>query len=190
MAIILASASPRRLELLRQVGCCCRVIPSGVTEVAAARPASPVAIAVGNAVAKVRQVAARVAATDVVIGADTVVVLDGEVFGKPVDDADAVRMLTALAGRAHTVITGVAVRRGETELTDYAETRVIFRSLTAAEIQRYVATGEPRDKAGAYAVQGRGALLISAIHGCYSNVVGLPLAKTAALLAQVGVHLL
>lgn len=190
MSLILASASPRRRDLLYQVGCRCRVVPSEAAEMVAHGAVSPAALAVNNALAKARRVAARAAANDVVIGADTVVVLDDTILGKPVDDADAVRMLTSLAGREHSVVTGVAVIKGRLELTDHVVTRVLFRPLSRQEIVRYVATGEPRDKAGAYAIQGRGALLVEAITGSYSNVVGLPLTQTAALLAQVGVHLL
>lgn len=190
MSLILASASPRRRDLLRQVGCQCDVVPSGAVEMTADGAATPAALVVGNALAKARWVASRVAADDVVLGADTVVVLDDVILGKPADDADAVRMLTSLAAREHTVVTGVAVIKGRTVLTDHAVTRVRFRPVSRREIMRYVATGEPHDKAGAYAIQGRGALLVDAITGSYSNVVGLPLSQTAVLLAQVGVQLL
>lgn len=190
MALILASASPRRQELLRQAGCEFTVIVSDVVEDnEAAMP--PAELAVAQARAKALDVAARVLPEDVVIGADTVVVLEDCVFGKPRDEADARRMLAALSGRVHEVITGVAAaRRGEV-LTAHAVTKVRFRRLSPAAIERYLATGEPMDKAGAYAIQGLGALLVDGIAGCYANVVGLPLTTLDRLLRRlVGAGLL
>ena len=111
------------------------------------------------------------------IAADTVVVLDGQILGKPTDAADAVRMLTKLSGRTHKVLTGVAVSFQGRQLAEVCGTEVIFRTLTAAEIADYVATGEPLDKAGAYGIQGRGAVFVEKINGCYNNVVGLPLTR-------------
>ena len=118
------------------------------------------------------------------------VVLDGDIFGKPCDADDAIRMLKRLSGRTHQVLTAVAVRHRDTTEVDVCVSRVTLRRLAAAEIERYAATGEPLDKAGAYAVQGRAAAFVSRIEGSYSGVVGLPLCETATLLARVGVHVL
>jgi len=118
-----------------------------------------------------------------VLGADTVVTLDDRVLGKPADEAEARRMLRELSGRRHWVHTGVSLAlAGETLQSDVATTEVFFRPLSSEEVDAYVATGEPLDKAGAYAIQGRGALLVEGISGCYSNVVGLPLGRTRELL--------
>jgi septum formation protein len=123
----------------------------------------------------------------IVIGADTVVHLDGEVLGKPADQADAARMLRLLAGRTHQVYTGVSLVCSDgRQLEDWAETQVQMRPLSAAQIARYLASGEPADKAGAYGIQGGGALLIERIEGCYYNVVGLPLALLCMLLEKAG----
>jgi septum formation protein len=125
----------------------------------------------------------------IVLGADTMVVLGGQVLGKPADDADAMRMLRHLSGREHRVVTGIAVvdaRSGSVRSSSVTST-VRFRTLSDGEIGRYVATGEPRGKAGAYAIQGIGAGLISALEGCFTNVVGLPLCETARLLRAAGV---
>ena len=121
-----------------------------------------------------------------VVGADTEVVLDGEVFGKPRDATDAARMLRRLSGRTHQVLTAVAVRYRDVTEVDLAASKVTLRRLAAAEIDRYAATGEPLDKAGGYAMQGRAAAFIARIEGSYSGIVGLPLCETATLLARVG----
>jgi septum formation protein len=190
MSLILASASPRREELLRQVGCAFTVMASEAEE-ENDRQLPPAALAVDHALAKARDVALRVSPGDAVVGADTIVVLDGQVYGKPRDVAEARRMLAALAGREHQVITGVAVVKDDAAWTDFAVTAVRFRALTPKEIERYLAGGEPLGKAGAYAIQGEGALLVEGITGCYSNVVGLPLVTLDKLLRRaVGVGLL
>jgi len=119
---------------------------------------------------------------EIVLGADTTVVIDGEMLGKPADAADARRMLAALAGHTHEVLTGVALRRGETLVRDWATTRVRFAPMSASEIDSYVASGEPMDKAGAYAIQGLASKFIERIEGCYFNVVGLPVALVYRLL--------
>lgn len=141
-----------------------------------------------NALAKARTVAARHGGEDVVVlGADTIVVLDGEVLGKPVDAAAAAVMLRRLSGRTHVVVTAYAVvdvRSGD-EVVRSVETAVTFRSLADAEIDAYVATGEPLDKAGAYGIQGRGAVLVERIDGDYFTVVGLPLADLAVVLRNI-----
>lgn len=189
MAIILASASPRRRQLLEQIGCAFTIMASDFIEDNTLElPAAE--LAVMQAKAKALAVAEKANAGDIVIGADTIVVLDGQVFGKPVDKEDACRMLTSLSGREHQVITGLAVVQGNQVVTDYSTTAVQFRTLSATEIERYIATGEPEDKAGAYAIQGVGALLVENICGCYTNIVGLPLVTLARLMSEVGVVLL
>jgi len=188
--IILASASPRRQELLQQIGCTFKVVTSSVAEDHDPN-LSPAELALSLAAAKALDVAKKTATDDVVIGADTIVVMDGQVYGKPADAADARRMLSELAGRRHQVITGIAVVAAGKVWTDFAVTAVKFRELTRDEIERYVASGESRDKAGGYAIQGIGALLVEGITGCYANVVGLPLVTLDKLLRQaLGVSLL
>jgi len=178
--IILASASPRRAELLRAAGIEFDILPADVDETAhpGERPEGYVR---RLAEEKARIVAAR-ARNYPVLAADTTVVVDGEMLAKPADDDDARRMLRALSGRAHEVITGVALlHRGRLE-TGVESTRVEFAAMKQAEIDWYVATGEPRDKAGAYAIQGYASRFITRIDGSYSNVVGLPIALVYQLL--------
>lgn len=190
--LILASASPRRRELLARL---CRdftVVPSGIEE-DLENGATPVAVA-RLAEAKARAVALRFG-EGVVLGADTVVVVDGEALGKPASAAEARRMLERLRGRLHEVITGIAVVEAGTPRAGaerrVASTAVLSRVLMArysdTDIDAYVASGEPFNKAGAYAIQGRGGALVAAVVGSYSNVVGLPLGATARLLAGFGV---
>ena len=185
--LILASASPRRRELLRRLGVEFEVVPSDIDEILEGSPSGETVAAL--ALGKARAVAARV--TDgVVLGADTVVVIDGVALGKPVDAEDARAMLRRLRGRGHDVITGVAVVEagtGRAETTAVV-TRVVMAEVGDDVIEAYVGTGEPLDKAGAYAIQGRGAALVGGFVGSYSNVVGLPLAATARLLRGFGVE--
>jgi len=187
--IILASASPRREQLLRQVGCDFRVIPSMAEENnEAALP--PSELVREHARAKAQDVAHGVSPNDIVIGADTIVVLDGRVYGKPGDETQACKMLGELSGKVHSVWSGIAVVGNGICITDAVETRVTLSALTPVQIRRYAATGEPLDKAGAYAVQGFGAVFVEKIEGCYFNVVGLPLHALSRLLSKVGVDLL
>ncbi|MDD4601195.1 Septum formation protein Maf [bioreactor metagenome] len=186
MAIVLASASPRRRELLAQIGCGFTVVTSDIIE-DNTQDIPPEQLVILQAKIKAQSVAAVVDRHDIVIGADTIVVLDGQVYGKPKDTHDAKCMLFSLSGREHKVITGIAVVTRDILLTDYEVTTVKMAELTAEDIQRYVISGEPMDKAGAYAIQGKGAVFIERIDGCYSNVVGMPLRKLAKLLAKVGV---
>jgi len=186
--VYLASASPRRSDLLRQIGVPFVVEPAEIPEVR--REAEPPAAFVGRIAAeKAAAVAssARVrAAPQPVLGADTAVVVDATVFGKPVDAVQALAMLEALSGRSHTVLTAVAlVWEGHCE-TSLSASEVRFRATTAAERQAYCATGEPLDKAGAYGIQGLGAVFVEELRGSYSAVMGLPLYETAALLARFG----
>lgn len=185
MRVILASSSPRRLQLLQQIGIEAEVRPAAFDELSTGKMADEVVLA--NAVGKCQSVCAACGDKVPVIAADTVVVLDGKILGKPKDVADAVRMLTELSGRTHKVLTGVAVSFDGRQLAEVCETEVIFRTLTAAEIADYVATGEPLDKAGAYGIQGRGAVFVEKINGCYNNVVGLPLTRLHLMLAKLGV---
>ncbi|MBR1780707.1 MAG: septum formation inhibitor Maf [Oscillospiraceae bacterium] len=171
--IVLASGSPRRRELLHQMGIDDFEVLAARGEETAPAGLTPAELVRHLALQKAREVAAlRPEAT--VIGADTVVVLDGAVLGKPADAGDARRMLSALSGRAHQVYTGLAVLRGGRTISHAECTQVHFRALTAEEIDAYVATGEPMDKAGAYGIQGRACTLIRGIEGDYYNVVGLP----------------
>jgi septum formation protein len=182
MKLILASASPRRRELLTQAGYSFAVQASSVPE--SRQPGEDaVRFATRLAREKAEAVFAQQAAGPVVVlGADTVVVCDGEVMGKPSDAADAARMLLLLSGRTHQVITGVSVVWG-TKVEVAAElTHVTMHTLSPQEIAQYVATGEPMDKAGAYAIQGYAARWVPRIRGCYFNVVGLPLALVSSLL--------
>jgi septum formation protein len=186
--LILASGSPRRRELLAAMGWSFLVRPVELDE--SPFPGEDAAAYVGRlALAKARA-AAELAASEapgaLVLGADTVVALECELFGKPKDPVDARRMLRRLSGRRHQVLTGVALLDGEREWLEVARTTVEIAPLSEQEIELYVATGEPLDKAGAYAVQGRGALFVSALEGNYSNVVGLPLPVVYRLLLAAG----
>jgi septum formation protein len=168
--LTLASASPQRRAILEQLGIEFRVVVPDVEELTEGNPAQ---VVVENALRKVRAVDG-----DPVLAADTEVVLDGRVFGKAADEAEAREFLTALNGRTHEVWGGVAVRAGGRELTAHAVTKVTFRNFDPAW---YIATGEWQDRAGAYAIQGKGTLLVERIEGDYWNVVGLPLAELVRL---------
>ena len=187
--VILASSSPRRRALLEQVGISFSLDPADVDERMLPRE-KPEAYAVRVALDKARVAAGR-ARTGIVIAADTIVVVGDSILGKPVDAADARRMLSMLSGREHEVITGLAVMDAASRRSSVrtAVTQVCFRKLSEREISAYVATGEPLDKAGAYGIQERGALLVERIEGCYSNVVGLPLSLLGEMLANFGIIL-
>jgi len=185
-AVILASASPRRRELLQRICGEFRVEASGIEEVLAGAPTAEAVAEV--ALAKARAVAGRVG-EGVVLGADTVVVIDGEALGKPAGPDAARAMLRRLRGRPHEVITGVAVvdaASGRSEVTA-VRTRVLMASVPDADLDAYVSSGEPLDKAGGYGIQGDGGALVAGFAGSYSNVVGLPLLATATLLNAFGV---
>ena len=190
MKLILASSSPRRAEVLRDAGIAFEISPSQIDE--SRLPGEPAQIMVTRlAEAKARAAVAGVtrSQTDcIVIGADTAVELGGEIFGKPRDAADAREMLAALSGRTHRVLTGIFLIRLPDDVTRSAveSTSVALLALEREEIEAYVATGEPLDKAGAYAIQGRAGRYIPKIEGCYFNVVGLPLARLHALLRELG----
>jgi septum formation protein len=180
--LILASASPRRAELLSAAGIAFSTHPVEVDE----RPLS--GEPPRDYVVRVARDKARACADSsevVVLAADTAVVVDGRILGKPVDAEDAARMLGLLSGRVHLVLTGVVVRRGEREVSAVESTAVTFAHLTEDDIAWYVATGESSDKAGAYAVQGLASRLIIRIDGSYTNVVGLPVARVCELLSML-----
>jgi septum formation protein len=183
--VYLASASPRRSELLRQIGVSFTARAAAIDEQRLCEE-SPEAYVVRLAAAKAESVWAAVADAQPVLGADTAVVLDGSVLGKPADAAEAVAMLELLSGRTHRVLTGVAVRHSGGIATRLSESEVRFRATTAAERLAYCATGEPFDKAGGYGIQGHAAVFVENLKGSYSGVVGLPLFETATLLAHCG----
>ena len=186
MQVILASASPRRLALLQQIGIEATVCPADFDEVSgSAVQAEDIVLA--NAVGKCQAVVKIKGDSLPVIAADTVVVAEGVILGKPQDAEDAIVMLKQLSGKTHKVLTGIAVSYAGEMLAEVCETKVVFRDLTDEEIKKYVATGEPLDKAGAYGIQGKGAVLVEKIDGCYNNVVGLPLTRMQLILAKLGV---
>jgi septum formation protein len=185
--IYLASASPRRSALLEQIGVAYRVLPADICELRVPGESSEryvVRLAEEKATKVWEQT--RCDQAQPVLAADTTVVLDGRALGKPRNADDALAMLTELSGRSHRVLTGVALRHEAGLLSALSSTEVKFREITDAERRAYCETGEPLDKAGAYGIQGYGAVFVEWIRGSFSAVVGLPLAETAALLAAVG----
>jgi septum formation protein len=184
--VCLASASPRRMELLTQIGVSYQVVAATVDETRHGDE-SPELYVLRLALNKARAGRAGLAATDhrLVLGADTAVVIDGEILGKPRDQEDGIAMLRRLSGNTHHVYTGVALAGGR-EATRLSVSAVTFRDMSLEECTRYWHTGEPADKAGAYAIQGRGAVFITRLEGSYSGVMGLPLYETAELLIEAG----
>ena len=182
--LLLASASPRRRELLTALGLTFSVKVSDADESVPEGTPSREAVEI-VARRKAAAVAEGADPDTIVIAADTTVDLEGRAFGKPTDDGDAIRMLRALSGRSHFVFTGVAVAYRGRMLSDSDATAVLFRELTQEEIEAYVATGEPRDKAGAYGIQGKGGALVARIHGAFDNVVGLPCRLVDRLLTEI-----
>ena len=191
--VTLASASPRRADLMRMLGVKFQVVPSLVDEEALEVPfAHPEAYVRALAMIKAEEVAERVR-DGLILGADTVVVLDGDILGKPADVADAAHILNRLKGRTHQVFTGVALLRCENGVIsaraeDHVETGVKMRPFSPETVHAYLDTGEPMDKAGAYGIQGKGALLVEGIMGDYYNVVGLPIGRVAEMLEEFGVR--
>lgn len=184
--IVLASQSPRRRELLAQVGIPHEVRPADIDETL-----FPGETPEGHSMRLAREKAAAIAAAEpgaAVIGSDTIVVVDGDILGKPRDVAHARMMLARLSGRAHTVFTAVAVARGDRVVETVSRVEVAFRALAPWEIDAYVATGEPMDKAGAYGIQGYGATIVERIEGDYFAVMGLPVITVVRLLAEVGIR--
>ena len=182
--VVLASASPRRADVLGMLGLAFVVVPAGVEERRGATE-SPRGYVRRLSREKVREVV-RARPDAVVVGGDTIVVLDGRVLEKPRDRAGAVDMLTSLSGRAHWVYSGLAVAANGEIASRVATARVVFRALTRDVIERYVETGEPLDKAGAYGIQGYGAALVERVEGDYYAVVGLSVAALVGLLPEVG----
>ncbi len=184
--LILASASPRRAELLAQIGVSHQAVPADLPERRA--PGESIEHCVVRlARQKAQQVRERLATALPVLGADTVVVLDDEMLGKPADRTAGLAMLARLSGRTHRVLSAVALVGANGVRSALSQSTVRLRHLSAAECAAYWDSGEPRDKAGAYAIQGLGAVFVEELHGSYSGVVGLPLFETAALLAAAGV---
>ncbi|PYO08712.1 MAG: septum formation protein Maf [Gemmatimonadetes bacterium] len=184
--VVLASSSPRRRQLLNLIGIAHEVRPANIDESPRPREAPR-----RHAERLAREKASAVSTRDpglITIGADTVVVINRTVLGKPADGDEAARMLGLLSGREHLVITAVAVSRGEKLRSAIEEVRVKFRRLRDDEIQAYIATGEPMDKAGAYGIQGFGATIVERIEGDYFAVMGLPLVRLVGLLRDVGVN--
>jgi septum formation protein len=187
--LILASASPRRRELLSQAGLTFMVTAANINEdllpdEAAAAYVQRLAEEKAQAVWNANWSANTAEDPLTVLGADTCVVCDGHILGKPVDTADARQMLELLSGRTHAVLTGLAVITGTKIVRDVEVTQVMFNQIDVDEIARYISSGEPLDKAGAYAIQGYAARWIPRIEGCYFNVVGLPIARTIAMLTE------
>ena len=186
MKLILASSSPRRAEVLADAGFVFETLVAGVDETR--RKGEPAEAYVRRlAEAKARAAASRVGPPAVVIAADTAVVVDGELLGKPASPEDAGRMLRRLSGRTHQVLTGLAVLQlpEGTACVELETTQVTFAPLSETEIESYLASGEPLDKAGGYAIQGRGGRFITRVEGCYFNVVGLPLARLYRMLREM-----
>ena len=189
MNLILASGSPRRAELLERMGLAFTVRPANTEEIL--EPGLTPQQEVMNLSRQKGEATALLSSPeDVILAADTVVVLDDQILGKPKDAEDAMKMLTALSGRSHLVLTGVTVIAGGKTTCLCEETEVVFRTLSQEEIRAYVATGEPMDKAGAYGIQGYAAMFISAIRGDYYNVMGLPVCRTALALREAGITIL
>lgn len=187
MTLILASGSPRRRELLARLNIPFQTAPSEFTERGPRPGESPTELALALARQKARR-AMPAGSSAIVLGSDTVVALDGQMLGKPRDRDDALRMLRMLRDRRHVVVTAVAVRCGGVEYGETEEAEVCMRDYSEAEMKGYVATGEPDDKAGAYAVQDRGGELVASVLGCYETVVGLPLCVVQRLLERCGVR--
>ena len=184
--IVLASGSPRRQELLTRIGI--RDFTVRVPQVEEWYPQGLTPPEIVSYISREKSQAVPSEEDEIVITADTMVFLDDQRLGKPVDEADALRMLTALQGRRHTVCTGITVRRGGEILTESASTDVYFRPAAEAELRGYIRTGEPMDKAGAYGVQGLGALLVERLDGDFFNVMGLPVLRLSRMLERFGVH--
>lgn len=190
--LVLASGSPRRQELIRLLGLPVEVVPSNVDEDTPSdwTPSRIVeGLSLRKAISVKEQLAGQASADSIVVGSDTIVVLEGEVMGKPSDTEDARRMLRRLSGRTHEVYTGVTCVRFSDERTETSHrvTRVRMRELSEEQISRYVASGEPMDKAGAYGIQEIGSLLVDSIEGCYFNVVGLPVSLLSEMLEVYGI---
>ncbi len=184
--LILASQSPRRRELLEQIGLTFDVLPADINESVQAGESAVDFVA--RMAREKAEAVARQQPDALVLGSDTAVVVDEHILGKPADEADARRMLGLLSGREHTVLSAVALLgAGQPPCCRVQASRVRFRTISGEEMARYWASGEPRDKAGAYAIQGLGAVFVEHLSGSYSGVMGLPLFETARLLEEAGI---
>ena len=190
MEIILASGSPRRRELLERMGLRGFQIVVPQTDETLDPALNPAEQVQRLSQEKAAAVAEQVGPDSLIIAADTVVALDGAILGKPAGEEEAVRMLSALSGVRHQVYTGLTVQQGSQRVTEYEQTAVTFRPLSREDIENYIAAGESLDKAGAYGIQGCGALLVRGIEGDYYNVMGLPVAHLAEILRRFGVDCL
>jgi len=188
--IVLASASPRRQELLQRIGVDSFDIRVPETEERCPAGLSPQETVEYISREKAEAAAALCSPEELIITADTMVFLGSERLGKPADEADALRMLMELQGRTHTVCTGITLRRGDRIMTGSESTKVTFRKASPEELLAYIATGEPMDKAGAYGVQGKGALLVERLDGDFFNVMGLPVLRLSRMLEAFGIRLL
>jgi len=193
--LILASSSPRRRQLLGYLGVKFEVIPSHFEEIVD-QSLTPAEVVVDLSIAKAQEIAEKIGASTigatVVLGADTVVVLDGQMIGKPDSRQQAVEMLSQLSGQCHEVFTGVALIElpGRRVTSAYQVSKVYMRTIEPSEIQSYVETGEPMDKAGAYALQGIGSVFVEKIEGCFTNIIGLPVPLVVQLLRGLGIEIL
>lgn len=187
-AIVLATSSPRRIELLRKLGLEFNVVPP-IVEEKHIKGESPLDFAIRASREKALSVSSKLNGDYIVIGADTIVVIDKEILGKPRDETEAKLMLLRLSGREHRVITGISIVKPKKEVlyNKCVESKVKFRSLAPWEVEGYIKTMEPMDKAGGYGVQGIGAFMIEEIHGSYTNVVGLPLSHLTDALTKLDI---
>lgn len=190
MSVVLASASPRRRELLEMLGVKDFVICPAKGEEKLAFEQSPDNIVCSLSAAKAQEVRESCGDDDIIIAADTIVWSDGSVFGKPETENEAKLMLSSLSGKSHEVYTGVTVIKGDKIISEAECTKVHFRKLEEAEIDAYVSSGEPMDKAGAYGIQGKASLFAEGIEGDFFNVMGLPLCRLGKMLKTIGVSLL
>jgi len=189
MKIILASQSPRRRELLENIGISDFVICPAKGEESVPAGLSPEKTVEHLALQKAREVAMQWEKEDLIIAADTLVYIDGESLGKPADENEAIKMLSALSGRTHTVYTGVALIKDGKEITESEASKVTFAKMTPEEIRAYVDTKEPMDKAGAYGIQGYGSVFVEKINGDYFNVMGLPLHRLYSMLKTLDINI-
>ena len=188
--IVLASASPRRRELMHMLGFSDLIVHPAVGEEHPLKGAAPEETVISLSLAKAKEVSSAFGRDALIVAADTIVWLDGEILGKPHSEQEAFEMLRRLSGRKHEVYTGVTLLDQTGALCESECSRVWFRTLSDDEILRYIATGEPMDKAGAYGAQGKGALFVQAIEGDFFNVMGLPICRLGQMLAKKGVPIL
>ncbi|TDT61194.1 Maf family protein [Fonticella tunisiensis] len=188
--LILASSSPRRIEILKNLGLEFEVIPSNFEE--SLVDDQPQRLVCKLAESKAKDVISKAPSDSIIIAADTVVVKDKRIFGKPKSQNEAYEMLRELSGSSHKVVTGICIvdNINELEVADYEETTVYFKELSDDEIWNYIKTGEPIDKAGAYGIQSLGGLFVKKIDGCYFNVMGLPVYKLYTMMGELGINIL